>query len=369
MSNLQLKDLPDEVILIVLSFLEIKDLIKCGQLSKRIRTISQDESLWEKINLFEDQNVPSKFIEMIINRGCKYLSLFSAKSIGYLTLNKAESKLKYLDMSLCSANDRMIEEILASCHSLEKLSLSSRRLTSDMISIICNQNGHSLKVLDLSLAWGLGFTPNSKLDLIELICSSCVGLTELSIDDNTMLQSEKHVSFLVDNLPTTLEKISIKSMHLQDKHITTLVKRCKKLKAFHYEGAMLSQQITDNSLTSIVENLQHIMEELSFQKDNAHVDKLFELKSLSRLRTLDIHTNYPDVHTFVERALVPALPYVDITVISNISKGRDEKVIIAKYGSLQNRIENFIWEIKASQINLLNGFSNPKIDKTNQGFF
>ena len=223
MTTLQFEDLPDEIILKVLSFLEIKDLLRCGQISKRIRTVSHDECLWEKINLFEGQNVPSKFIEMIINRGCKYLSLHSARTRpGYLTLHK-ESKLKYLDLSFCSANDRIIEEILTSCHSLEKLSLSSTRLTSDMIEIICRKNGDSLKVLDLSLAWGLRFT-HTKLELIELICSSCVNLVELSLDD-TILKSDKHVSFLVNNITTTLEKVSIKSMHLQDQHMKTLVER------------------------------------------------------------------------------------------------------------------------------------------------
>ena len=112
-------DLPDEVLLKILSLLEIKDLIKCGKISKRIKAISHDESLWQKINLYGDQNVPSKFIEMVINRGCKYLSLFSAYSIGYLKIHK-QSQLKYLDLSLCAANDQIIEEILKSCHSLEK---------------------------------------------------------------------------------------------------------------------------------------------------------------------------------------------------------------------------------------------------------
>ena len=51
-SILNLEDLPNELILKVLSFLETIDLICCGQLSKRIRAISHDESLWEKLNLY-----------------------------------------------------------------------------------------------------------------------------------------------------------------------------------------------------------------------------------------------------------------------------------------------------------------------------
>ena len=51
LSILQLEDLPDEILLKIFKNLEVKDILRCGQMSKRIRAISTDESLWEKINL------------------------------------------------------------------------------------------------------------------------------------------------------------------------------------------------------------------------------------------------------------------------------------------------------------------------------
>ena len=42
------QDLPDELILKVLSYSEPKDVIKSGQVSKRLRKISQDNSLWQR---------------------------------------------------------------------------------------------------------------------------------------------------------------------------------------------------------------------------------------------------------------------------------------------------------------------------------
>ena len=51
LSILQFEDLPDEIILGVLSFLDIKDLLRCAQTSKRIRNISNDESYsWNNFN-------------------------------------------------------------------------------------------------------------------------------------------------------------------------------------------------------------------------------------------------------------------------------------------------------------------------------
>ena len=71
----QFEDLPNEVILKILGYLEgTKGLIYCGHLSRRIRTISQDETLWQKINLSR-QNIPTGFLQMVLNNGCKHLNL------------------------------------------------------------------------------------------------------------------------------------------------------------------------------------------------------------------------------------------------------------------------------------------------------
>ena len=42
------QDLPDEIILKVINYLQIYDLLRCGRVSKRIRKISHDESFWKK---------------------------------------------------------------------------------------------------------------------------------------------------------------------------------------------------------------------------------------------------------------------------------------------------------------------------------
>ena len=88
-----MENLPDEVILKVLSFITIRDLIQCGQVSKRIRIISHDETLWQKINLY-NKKVPANFIEMVMNRGCKYLSLFQIKMFGECKRLNSASQLK-----------------------------------------------------------------------------------------------------------------------------------------------------------------------------------------------------------------------------------------------------------------------------------
>ena len=46
-----LEDLPDEVIVNVLHFLDAPDLIRCGLVSKRFRSVSFIDSLWQKIDI------------------------------------------------------------------------------------------------------------------------------------------------------------------------------------------------------------------------------------------------------------------------------------------------------------------------------
>ena len=63
----QFHDLPNEIILKVLSYLKVKELLRCGQTSKRIRAVSHDETLYQKIDL-NGKRVQARFLERIINK-------------------------------------------------------------------------------------------------------------------------------------------------------------------------------------------------------------------------------------------------------------------------------------------------------------
>ena len=94
---LQLEALPIEIICYVFSFLKLVDLLRCGQVSMRFRTISSDNQyLWpKKINLCY-KKVPVGFLHKLLDSGCKYLSLCDAFLYGTLNLQKVLS-LKYLN--------------------------------------------------------------------------------------------------------------------------------------------------------------------------------------------------------------------------------------------------------------------------------
>ena len=75
------EDLPNEVLMRIFEFLDLIDVTNIAQVSKRLRNFCKDESLMqkfvEKINLY-NKKVPIKFLEKIMDYGCKYLSLNTA---------------------------------------------------------------------------------------------------------------------------------------------------------------------------------------------------------------------------------------------------------------------------------------------------
>ena len=373
----QLEDLPDEVILNVLKFLQLPDLIRCGSVSKRIRFVSFIESLWQKIDIMNIGNsrkiVSTDLIKRIINRGCKYLSLRGCNVTGNLkysdfcldsnywnyqlfqfpvapTLphpllpaqtefvfdsssdssdceseyrksrylekqNKTKTKfgtsqLISLDLTQCHVEQRVMNVLLTACHSLKKLSLRKVSLTPYMFQIICKRNGQTLQSLDLTATNGPGtiqkFLPSDML----LILNNCVKLKE--VDFSGCRLSETCMELLVNNLSPSVEKLSLGASGIQavDKHIAALVLRCKRITSLNLASRI---NLTDISLTSILENLKSTLEELDVSCcENITYAKLLEMRSMPKLKTLN-HS----MHDGYYEKLRNTLPNTDYSQMTN----------------------------------------------------
>ena len=156
MSILHFEDFPDEILIEFMSYLNIKQLLRCMQVSKRFKALCQVESLWQKIDLrwrdevFDVEDVPYSFVQFVLDRKCKSLSLEDAVMFGKsLKLNKI-SQLKHLNLGGCEINERSRNDLLFSCQCLESLSLCAVNLPTHTIKSICLQNGKTLQKLDRS---------------------------------------------------------------------------------------------------------------------------------------------------------------------------------------------------------------------------
>ena len=295
--------LPDEVQLKIFKFLEIEDLIRCAQVSKRTRRICHDESIWKKVNL-NKKLVPSEFIEKILENGCKYISLTYTKIIGDLKLSEQTYSVKYLNLSNCLAEKGVLEKFICSCKSLQKLSLTNLMLSSDAMK---NLNHQKLQTLDLTTFTGLDLE-----SMTNILC--CKTLTEISFRYSPSLYNSKElVQYLVENLSSDIEKVSLGGLKcLTDEHVKTLVQRCKKIKELELSG---SRNITENSLTSIVEHSDEIVK-LDVSTTNVWAfllpvqgNNLFlKLNSMPKLKVLNCqHPKRPSQETENLRKLMPRL--------------------------------------------------------------
>ena len=160
--------------------------------------ICYDSCLWQNIDISE-KIVPATFLELLLDKGCKSLNLSNSKILKGNSGLSETSKLKYLDLSGCDTNftegmqdminleynfwrdvcpkdHGMLEELLATTTSLEKLSLFNIKLKPNTISKISPINGQSLQVLNLAYCNGLN------LQSIQHIINHFDGLKELNLN-------------------------------------------------------------------------------------------------------------------------------------------------------------------------------------------
>ena len=224
-------DLPDELILKVFSYSEPKELISSGQLSKRIRKISHDKSLWQQVNLSK-KIVKTDLLEMILNKGCMSLNLSKSIILGSLSLDK-ESQLRNLYLDDCT-NIEVLEELLASCYSLEKLEMQYATIGPKLAASI-RQNGKTLQILNLYYSFG---QTNSYLYIIR----DCQELKEVYF--GRIKLSDQDLAFLAKKISPKVEIIDLSYSFIMDYHVEIILSRCNKIKALYLRG--LPNRITND---------------------------------------------------------------------------------------------------------------------------
>ena len=309
-----IEDLPVEVLLKVFNFLELIDLYRCGQVSKRLKSVSLVESLWQKVILLnntrpEKTTVSNILVEKMLNRGCKTLCLKRCKITGIYLRHifddcflddciKIDEKpgppqLINLDLYQCEFTNGSLETLLSSSHSLKKLSLTENNinlLNYDILRTFYSQNGKTLQTLNLAFSYVIDYIQ------IELIVKNCIVLKEVDLSDCRL--SDYCIHLLVNGLTKNIEKVGLAcSSSVKDASIRILVSRCNKIKSLN----LAFNYITDNSLISIKENLEYTLEELDVSGCyNIPHTKLLEMRSMQKLKVLNYFNpprdcNYEDL--------------------------------------------------------------------------
>lgn len=272
--------LPEEILLEIFIYLDIKDLGRCAQVCIKFRKISLDEKVWPKKLNLNGKLVPSEFLGQAISHGLKYLCFCSAKLSGNMDLPK-ENKVKYLNLlGDCRYSDGFVvnpeelTELMSSFGSLEKLSLGFLSLRNPIFIDGILQNCQSLKVLDLNNCQDLSF------ESIEKIVTNCDQLTEVSFMDTQLCQEA--ISFICNHLTPNILKLSLVNLKVTSENIQNLVKRCNKL----VELDLRFTDVGNEGVTAIIENLsQHLVKVVL--PASVEIGKVFELgRSTPKLKYL-----------------------------------------------------------------------------------
>jgi len=290
----KLSDFPDEILLKILNYVDTLELLRLEQVNKRFYTICQDQSLCQKVEIY-NQNLPAEFIQKQLDGGCKYLNLRNCK-IRNLQLKQPvqPSKLEELNLSRCDFDEQSLISLLLPCRSLKKLILtnvtssekdvSRSNLFEYLFLHLCLRNGSTLQVLSIKPWILMGIGP------INAIVGHCLELKELEIPRtyfhlHNCLWFSQEIDILVENLTSKIVKLRLGhiSTNITDEHVEKLVKRCCNLKVLDLSGSTL---LTNDSLRSIVRYLKSTLEELGIANTQIEADDLFESRALPKLKRL-----------------------------------------------------------------------------------
>ena len=147
-NSLSLQDMPEEIVLKILTYLGIKNILKMCQTSKRYHEICQDDSLWQRFD-YSGKKVPTDFVQKLLEKGCTFLCLQEGSKLkGYLDFNDV-SKLTELYLDKIKAKPGVLEQISTSSRSLKVLELRNLKLNPNF-KTICQQNGKTVEILALT---------------------------------------------------------------------------------------------------------------------------------------------------------------------------------------------------------------------------
>ena len=294
---LKVELLPNEILMNIFSHLNINDLYKCAQVSKKFRQISHDKSFWKCVNLYKE-SVSCEFITQIIILGTEYLNLWGATlQVDVDTDLPKENNLKYLNLAECSVNDKFLVKLLKSCKSLEKLALPGVDQNLDHKhyyeeEIHCrnpwksNQGVQMLKIR--TFCYMKYLFPNAKmlttLDLRNISKRVCISFESLKkiilvcdqlreANFEYQLDIEEDLDFFADNLTTKIEKLNISYLDILDRHMEKLLKRCKNITELDLYSCGLDRldkarkDTEQRTLMAISENLSQSLVKLQLPDD------------------------------------------------------------------------------------------------------
>ena len=270
------EDMPDEVILNMLNFLELPDLIRFGLVSKRLRSVSFIESLWQKIDISKSGHsrkiVPTDLVKKIINRSCKSLCLRECKIIGNLKHSDFSLDLNYW------FNQEEKTKFIDQIRTEKKLRIEDSSDSSDSDSdsdsdcdFMCRKRIFSIKRIKTETK--MGTSQLISLDLTNCKVKHCVMnvlLTACHSLKNLSLRKAVLTPFMFEIIcyqnGQTLQTLDLTltngtndySQNFLPSDMLLIVNNCVILKEVDFSGCRLSENCVEILVNNISQNVEKL---------------------------------------------------------------------------------------------------------------
>lgn len=272
--------LSDEIILHIFRFLPKKALIRCSQVSKRFNQVSLDETLWIRLDL-SCRSLREGALGRVISRGTVILRLAQAHISNPVFTEGSveptfETKLQFLDLSMCSIDQETLRELLSRCRSLRKLSLENVPVDTECCREITNNI--NLEALNLTMCEGLDYYN------VTLLVKKLTKLHSLNISWTQL--SRPTVEAVVTHVTPSLLRLNISGCRnsMTDDALNKLVDRCPDLLELDLSDCT---QLSSAAMKMVCKLKK--LEYLSLSRCyNINVTSYLQLSELEPLQFLDV---------------------------------------------------------------------------------
>ncbi|CAI2189499.1 6748_t:CDS:2 [Funneliformis geosporum] len=260
--------LPNEVSLIIFSFLTQEVRLNLRQVSKAFRSLIYAPCFWQEVVIYNIKGLELdktleilKGVQALDARALKVNDVFVKK----LLASSARNTLKVLDLSVTKITDESLSLIGKNCTSLVQLFLEGCRKISNIspLTSICNLTtlilSHCILINDNSIE-SLFLYPNPHLQtLTKLSIDGCDKVTDLGI-------------LLIATKLTKLKYLDIDGQGTSDISITQIFRNCKELELL---AVSFCEYLTDKVLIEIIEYLQPNFKFLKLRKGDLFTEAGF----------------------------------------------------------------------------------------------
>ncbi|XP_059398871.1 S-phase kinase-associated protein 2-like isoform X3 [Carassius carassius] len=212
--------LPDELLLGILSRLSLQDLLRTSRVCKRWHCLAFDESLWHSVDLVGKAQLDAE-LGQVLSSGALRLRC-PHTCIGQPSFKSARKlRVQHLDLSNCTVETSVLEDILSRCRHLQNLSLEGLVLSDSIIHSLAENT----EIVRLNLCGCSGFSPESLAEMLK----SCTRIEEMNVSWCDF--SNLHVQAIAANIPSSVSHLNISGyrQNLTMEDVKAVVKRCPNL--------------------------------------------------------------------------------------------------------------------------------------------